>query len=359
MLRDMSPGVSEYMRCLRGEAAVTHLFRVTSGLESQILGEEEVTGQVRSAIHVARDHSMLGPSLDSLCRAALACSRRLRRETELGRQDVNVASTAAAIARAHVDLERSSVLIIGRGNVAKMLAAEFRNVGRLIMASRTQANLAATVRTFGIDTLSLDESISRLSEFDVICCATRTRSPILTKDHFSAAQHMLVFDLSIPRAVAAELGDLSNVKLFDIDDVTQARAGVPADRSGLYESIVDSEVHEFLGRDTVRKVAPIIAALREHVDRVTLEEIERIQRRLANLERDEREAVESAISRMTDRMFHHLVTRLRLAALSDPELIRAAEFFFGHGETTLFPSDPEGELVTAEDLQASGTPGSG
>jgi glutamyl-tRNA reductase len=203
--------------------------------------------------------------------------------------------------------------------------------------------------------MDMQNALDRLREFDVVCCATRSSVPLLTRRDVETAAPLLIFDVSVPRNVDPAAGEVPGVALYDIDAIRPAPARSDAALT-LIDSIIDAELHDYFARAGSRDIAPIIASLRRHVDRVREQEVERISGKLAGLDAPERAAVESLTQRLIDRMFHHLVVRLKLAALTDPELVRAADFFFAHGEDALFPLRAETEITSSttqeRDLQS-------
>ena len=341
LLQQLNPSSVPYFRVRRGRELVSHLFRVAAGIESQIVGEHEIGGQVRAAVAHARETGALGPALDSLFRAAIRCGRRIRRDTAIGQVDASVARTASKMARNHLDVHQASVLVIGAGRIARLLLEELADACELTVANRSLGSAESIATGTGASVLSLHEATARLDQFDIVCCATRARTPVLEARHFTRPGPKLVFDLSVPRNVTVGDGLPPGVMVYDIDAV---RAPAPRDQEdlALVDSIISAEVHDFLSRESIQRVGPIIHALRAHVDEVRQSELDRVAKRLAGLSERERSLTLELTERLIDRMFHHLVVRLRLAALTDPDLIKAAEFFFAHGEDSLFPVDDAG-----------------
>jgi glutamyl-tRNA reductase len=149
---------------------------------------------------------------------------------------------------------------------------------------------------------------------------------------------LLICDLAIPRDVDPMVGLIPGVELWDLDRLIPSGLDAHWEEDiRLMEGIITAEVQEFMAWSLTRRVVPVIANLRSHVETVAEQELKRIGPQLANLNDRERAAVESLTNRLIDKMFHHLVTRLRLAAQTDPQLVDAAEFFFLHGEGSLFP----------------------
>ena len=333
---DFDQGATPYIAHLDGQVAVEHAFRVVAGLESQIVGEYEIAGQARAAVRLARIHGTLGPHLEALFSSATMVSRRLKSETSLGQVDMSVAASARSLLEAQSSLPDSAVLVIGSGRIARLLCAELSNVGRLAISSRTKPAAEAIGSALGITVLPLEDALSNLAQFDVVITATRSTTPVILAQHVRGTKGLIILDLAVPRNVDAAVEGMEGIRLYDVDAVRPAD-NAAAD-AGLIESIIDAEVHDFLGRETLHEVGAIIEALRQHVDLVREEELQRMEGRLQHMSPGDRAAVESVTLRLIDRMFHHLVVRLRLAALSDPELLRAAEFFFAHGDNSIFPA---------------------
>lgn len=347
LLLTLNSEAGPYVKVRTDTDAVRHAFRVTAGLESQVVGEYEITGQVKAAVHQARAERGLGPELDGVFRRAISCSRRLRTETDLGAIDVSVAKAARSLYLQHGAIEDAAVLVLGSGKIARMLAREFKGARRLVMASRSpQATVGEDVEGQG---LPLAEAIDRIAEFDVVCCATRSSRPLLTEADLLEAGPVVIIDVSVPRNVSLGASALPGISFYDVDAVIPSADAGRLQHPELVESILEAEVRDFVGQQSIRQVAPIISALRAHVDHVREVELKRLRSQLEHMDPGQRGAVETLTQRLIDRMFHHLVIRLRLAALTDPELIKAADFFFAHGDDSLFPSNDTPDI----DLEAA------
>jgi glutamyl-tRNA reductase len=344
----LSKAAKAHLWTLTGDEAVEHIFRVASGLESQILGEEEVVGQVRKAIEIAEQSGTSDDTLGTLFRAAIACSRRVRREILLPQDQANIAAIVCAMAATHRPTSGTDFLIIGAGHIARILCSECTGAKSITLASRNPSTSARTAEELGVGVVTLSEALNNLGKYDVVCVATKSRQPLIRSEHLSpaGAPHLL-FDLGLPRNVDPSIRSKGNRLLFDIDDVRSAGAS-SASYLEQMESVVQSEVHDFTSRRALQEVGPIIQALREHVDRVRDQEIQRMRPQLSTLELSELADVEQLIERLMERMFHHLVIRLKLAALSDIDLLRAARFLLAHGDDSLFPVEAsQSEAVTA------------
>jgi glutamyl-tRNA reductase len=321
--------------------AVRHLFRVASGLESQVLGEPQILSQVRETLERARRDGTAGINLHALFRAAIRCARRARADTRLGYTDRSMGAEAVRVAESEMGgLQDRSILLIGGGEVIRLAAGELqrRDVGALTIANRTLSVAAEIAGRVGGTPVRIADVPALLPTFDVIISATASPGHVLQAGDVPAlGRPLLILDLAIPRDIDPAIGSLPYVRLRDLDSLlpggteAQWREDVQA-----MEATVAAEVQDFTSWILTRRVVPVISSLRAHVEAVSEEEMRRVARRLEGLTDEEREAVQTVTHRLIDKMFHHLVTRLRLAAQTDPKLVEAAEFFFLHGEGGLF-----------------------
>jgi len=331
--------------------AVEHLFRVACGLESQLLGEAQILSQVRGAFEAGQRTGAIGANLHSLFRSAISCAKQARAGTALGRVNLSLASEAVGAAEdALGTLEGRSVLLIGGGEIGRLAAEELRRrkLGSLFIVNRTVSVAKELADRHGGRPAQLTDIPLLLPRVDVVITATSGHQYILTPENvppgvLEAREAPLhVFDLAIPRDVDPALGSISGIVLHDLESLLPS--GTAAQWDGdirAMEGIIAAEVKEFMAWHLTRRVVPVIANLRSHVEAVQEQELRRVAPQLSNLTERERAAVESLTSRLIDKMFHHLVMRLRLAAQTDPGLVDAAEFFFLHGEGALFPHAAE------------------
>jgi glutamyl-tRNA reductase len=318
---------------------------VASGLESQAVGEHQILAQVREALALAEAAGAIGPNLHALFRSAIACARQARAGTALGRLDTSIGREAVEAAERELgSLRDRAALVIGGGEVSRLVAAELRHrgIGRLFLANRTESVAVDLAERFRGTPARLETVPQLLPHVDVVVSATGAPHFVLTAEAFPAALAqravpLEVFDLAVPRDIDSEARTLPGVHLQDLDDLLPEglsehwREDVRA-----MEATIAAEVKEFQTWYLTRRVVPVIASLRQHVEAVSEQELRRIAPQLSGLNPRERAAVESLTNRLIDKMFHHLVLRLRLAAQADPKLVEAAEFFFLHGEGGLF-----------------------
>lgn len=346
--------LAPYVRVWRDLAAAEHLFRVAAGLESQVPGEVEILTQIREALAAAQSDGTVGPELHALFRAAISCGRRARAGTALGRLDRSFAVEAVGAAeRALGGLSGRSALVVGGGSIARVAAKEFgsRGLANLWIANRTAAVARRLAEETGGVAARLDDIAQIVPRVDVVVSATGASSYVITPDQLAdrAEAPLLVFDLALPRDVDPAVGRLPAVDLTDLDALVPDE---PAERWAgdirTMEATIAAELHEFKAWTLTRRAAPVIAALRRHVEAVSAGELDRVAPRLAGLSESEWDAVTTLTNRLIDKMFHHLVLRLRLAAQTDASLIEAAEFLFLHGEGGLFEDASRGERQRVE-----------
>jgi glutamyl-tRNA reductase len=333
--------------------AVEHLFRVAAGLESQILGEPQVLSQVKETLEFAQRLGTIGPNLHSLFRAAISCARQARAGTALGRVNLSIGSEAVREAEEALgSLQNRSALVVGGGEIGRLVAEDLRKgrIGTLFIANRTQSVAVELARKLRGTPARLEDIPRILPAVDVVMSSTSAFSYVLTPEDLPAgmtadrAIPLQIFDLAIPRDVDPAVGSMPGIVLHDLDSLLPAGLDEHWDEDiGAMEAVIAAEVQEFTAWYLTRRVVPVIANLRSHVEAVSRQELKRVAPQLSDLTDRERAAVDSLTNRLVDKMFHHLVLRLRLAAQTDPKLVEAAEFFFLHGEGGLFEHAAESE----------------
>lgn len=338
--------VVSYLRTWEEMDAVEHLFRVACGLESQALGEAQILSQVRETLDTGQRLGSVGPILHSLFRSAISCARQARAGTALGRLGGSLATEAVAAARQELgSLANHSVLLIGGGEISRLLADELRGAlgtGTLFVVNRTEAVAVELAGRVGGRAARVADLPRVLSHVDVVFSATSAPHYMLTPEDLplelaSRSVPLHIYDLALPRDVDPAVSAEAGVVVHDLDDLLP-RGIADHWREDILtmEAVMAVEVREFTVWYLTRRVAPVISNLRSHVEAVSRQELQRAAPHLRDLTDRERAAVDSLTERLIDKMFHHLVTRLRLAAQTDPKLVDAAEFLFLHGEGGLY-----------------------
>jgi glutamyl-tRNA reductase len=261
---------------LRNCDAARHLYRVTSGLESMIVGEAEVQGQVKRAYDDALTAGTTGTMTNHLFRAALATGRRVRSETKIGERHLSVSSVAASLLSEQLaGLERREVLILGAGETSELAAQALHahGVEAIFVANRGRARAISLAQRFGGQAMSFDELPLELTRADAVVCATSSPHPILGAEEIAAVMEarggrpLLVIDIAVPRDVDAAVRDVPGVSLYDIDDlqaVVRRNRSVRQAEASRAEGIVEQEIQTFAEWLGSLEVLPTLTALREH-----------------------------------------------------------------------------------------------
>ena len=317
------------------EAAAQHLFAVAAGLDSAVLGESEILGQVRTAWERARDEKAAGATLNMLFRSALEAGKRARTETAIGEKVTSVSQAAVAMAAERLGgLADRSVLVVGAGDMGEGLVRSLLDAGASVqVANRTWSRAAELAGAVGATAIHLDDLPRALTEVDLLLTSTGATSIILEHADVEpvvearADRPLLIVDIAVPRDVDAAAGTLPGVTLLDMDDLrAYAEIGLAERRREVaaVRTIIDDEVQRFQEQTTAREVAPLVAALRQKADAVRVAELARQQARLADLTPEQQDAVEAATKAALAKVLHAPTVALKDAA-GTPKGERLAE----------------------------------
>ncbi|MGV6490081.1 glutamyl-tRNA reductase [Stenotrophomonas bentonitica] len=324
--------------------AVRHLFRVATGLDSMVLGEPQILGQVKDAWATARDHGLLGQRLDRLFQQTFSVAKRARTDTRVGANPISVASTAVRLAQnSFARLEDSTVLLVGAGETIELAARHLSEgrVRRLLIANRTLAHAQELATRHGGVALPLTELERHLGEADVVFSATAAREPVITKAQIAAAlrsrkhKPMLLFDLAVPRDIETGVGELQDAFLYTVDDLERAVEDNRRSRreaAAEAEAIIELQVSRFVETLQANAHQAPLRQLRAYGEATRVEMLDKARQQLAHGKSPE-EVLELLAHGLTNRLLHPPTAALRAAALrGDTELTRAAE--------RLFPAKP-------------------
>jgi glutamyl-tRNA reductase len=321
---------------LRGREAVRHLFRVAAGLESQVLGESEVLGQVKKAWAVAREEGSTASFLDTVFQRAVVAGKRVRAETGLGRQVLSVASLAVRLARQErPDFSAQTVLVVGTGEMGQRIVQELASCRpkKLYVISHTLSNAQELARAGGGEALLVGQFGQVLREADIVFTATWAAHPIVDKAWLEPAEAhregrtLSVFDLGVPRNASADIRDLGYVTLRDIDDLEAISATHRRSREReipAAQAIVDEELEALLVWCRQRTAAPLIATLRERAEAIRQRQLARALRELGEVPEDQREAIERMTVHLVRQLLHFPICELRDASGEEQMIAVAA-----------------------------------
>jgi glutamyl-tRNA reductase len=331
--------------------AVAHLFGVAAGLDSAVLGESEILGQVKVAWERARQEGTAGPALNLLFRHALEAGKRARTNTGIARNITSVSQAAVAMAAQRLGhLHGRTGLVLGTGEMGEAMALGLAKAGtELIIANRTwEAAVALADRVQG-RAVRLADLPATLADVDVLLSSTGAATPLLEVEDIEqvvAARRgrpLLIVDIAVPRDIDPAVGHLPDVTLLDMDDLrafaeagTQAREGEVA----VVQSLLAEELERYLGATSAREVAPMIVALRDRAEEVRQAEVERFRSRLGELDPTQLEAVDALTRGIIGKLLHDPSIALKDAAGStrgDRLIAALRELFALEGDDTATP----------------------
>ncbi len=307
--------VSPYLYAYPQRDAVRHVFRVASGLDSMVLGEPQILGQVKEAARRAEEAGTLGTLLHKLFQNTFAVAKEVRSTTAIGANIVSMAAAAVHLsARIFERISDQRVLFIGAGEMIELCAAHFAGASpkQIVVANRTEARAQALASRFGAGVARLDAVADMLPNFDIVVSCTASPLPIvglgMVERAVKARRHrpMVMVDLAVPRDIEAEVGQLDDVFLYTVDDLAQVvEAGLESRQQAVLEAeeIINARVDGFLHWMHARDAVPTIRALREHAEGLRAVEMERALRLLAKGE-DPRKVLEALSHGITNKLMH-------------------------------------------------------
>ncbi len=339
--RQLDPMCCDSLFTLQGEDAIRHIFRVACGLDSMVLGEPQILGQLKDAYRHSQQTSSLGQKLGLLFQHTFAVAKKIRTDTEIGASPVSVAYTAVHLAdQFFAGFKKHTALLVGAGVTIELVAKHLhrRGVGRLFVANRNVERARELAGQFGGFALPLSEIEGTLPEADILITSTAATEPVITRQQMEAAvkarkrKPIFAVDIAVPRDIEASVADLDDVYLYSVDDLDRVilegqgnreAAAVEANR------LLDEEILRYVSIERSKQVVPVIAALRENSEILRDEVNAQARRRLARGESAE-DAIEYATAALMKKLLHKPSVALRKAGESaDQELIDAARDLFG------------------------------
>jgi glutamyl-tRNA reductase len=318
-LRDLEP----LLYTKTDDEAVQHAFRVASSLDSMLLGEPQILGQVKDAFALAQAASTVGPLLHSLMSQAFSVAKKVRTETEIGRHAVSVSFAAVELGRKiFSSLEGKSVLLVGAGEMAELAARHLAEQGALpiYVANRTWVRAQELAATLGGTAVPFEELYTVMSGVDIVITSTAAREPIiLTRDvgralHGRRARPLFFVDIAVPRNVETAVNDLEDVFCYDIDDlrsVVESNLRERQREAHRAEALVTREVEHFAARLRDLDVVPTILSLREKLETIRRAEVDKALGRLAKADDETRQVLEALSQSIINKILHAPMVKLR------------------------------------------------
>ena len=310
-LHDLAP----YLYTFPQRDAVRHVFRVASGLDSMVIGEPQILGQVKDAVRQAEQAGTLGTTLHKLFQRTFSVAKEVRSTTAIGANTVSMAAAAVHLSeRIFERVSEQRVLFVGAGEMIELCAAHFggERPKKMTIANRTPARAKALAERFGADVLRLDQVAESLAAYDIVVSCTGSPLPIvglgMVERALKARRHrpMVMVDLAVPRDIEPEVAALGDVFLYTVDDLAKVvDSGLESRHAAVIEAegIIDERVDGFLHWLDSRGTVPTIRALREHADHLRQAEVERAVRLLAKGE-DPHKVIEALSHGLTNKLIH-------------------------------------------------------
>jgi glutamyl-tRNA reductase len=318
--------VEKYLYEYREKDAVRHLFRVAASLDSMVVGEPQILGQVKQAYSFARAAGALNSQLDVLVTRSFSVAKRVRSETAIGAAAVSVASVAVELAQKIFEsLQGRAVYLIGAGKTSELAARHLmaQGAGAIFVANRTFERAVEMAERFGGQAVHFDQLYETADRADIVITSTGAPHAIFRRQHgemFLARRKnrpMFFIDIAVPRDVDPEMNKLDGIFVYDIDDLQQVAAGHVANRqreAARAEQIIEEEVERFSARVQASAVVPTIVSLQERLEAIRLGEVERMRGKLGPLTPEQEAAVEALTRGIVNKILHPPITTLKTAA---------------------------------------------
>jgi glutamyl-tRNA reductase len=318
--------ITDHLYTYHDDATVAHLFGVAAGVDSMIVGEGEILGQVREAWLVAEREGMIGQLLSRVFHQSVEVGKRARTETGIGRHAVSVSSAAVAVAGERLGgLESRRVLVVGAGDVGTGMAIALNGagVGEIVVANRSRERADELAARVGGRAIGLDTVRDALVDADVLLASTGAPDVLLERSEIESAMSrrdgraLLIVDIAVPRNVDPGVGQVFGVTLLDIDGLKAFAAQSLEQRRqeiGKVREIITEELDKFRLERSAREVAPLISSMRARAEDLRGAELDRFRSRLAALDDDERDAVDALTRGLVNKLLHDPTVRVKDAA---------------------------------------------
>ncbi len=328
-IRGIDPrSLDPYLYRLEDREAIRHVFRVAASLDSMVLGEPQILGQLKSAYAAARERGALGGLLDAVLTRAFSVAKRVRSETGIARSAVSVSYAAVEIARRIFDdFHTKRILLVGAGKMSELAARHFKRAGcqKLFVTNRTRSRAEELAAALAGEVIDYSAYTARLHEMDIVLTSSGAAEYILRKDDMRQVlrkrhnRPIYVIDIAVPRNVDPAVNDLDGVTLVDIDELGREIAEnrkARAREADQAEAIIDEEISRLIERFSARSVAPTIVSLQEQLESLSRAELEKLRVKLGPINPEQEQALESYTRSLINKIAHGPITELRRAATS-------------------------------------------
>lgn len=315
---------SDHLYTYHDDGAVRHLFRVAAGIDSMVIGESEILGQVRNAYQVAEHEGSVHRVLGAALRQSFRVGKRARTETAVGRNPVSISSAAVELAkRAFSDgsLEGKEIVIVGAGKMGRLAADALTSSGarKVTVVNRTEERAQALAEALDVESLPVERLQEAISAADILICSTTSPQPVVSKELVARAlegrdRELFIVDIAVPRDVDPSVAEVPGVVLRDIDDlrgVVDSGIGSRLGEISKVEDILSQELNRFLEWERSGEIAPTIASLVSKADDVRRSEIELLKRKAPDLTPEQLDAVEHLSRRIVSKLLHVPISRAK------------------------------------------------
>jgi glutamyl-tRNA reductase len=334
--------IAPHLYLLEGEAAVRHAFRVAASLDSMVMGEPQILGQVKDAYEAAEKAGSLGSVLNALRNRSIAAAKRVRSETAIGRNAVSVSHVAVELARKIFgDLRDRSVLLVGAGKMSEVAARQMVRAGARasVLGGRTFEKAEQLAVALGGRAAPFERLRTELAAADIVISGTGAHGVVIHRPDVEAAQAarrgrpLFLIDIAVPRDIAEDAGKVSGVFLYDLDDVKTVAESNLRERkkeAAAAETILEEEIRGFLEWRRSLEVVPLLVELRKRADEIRMTEIEKVRRRLGPLTPEQESALDAATSAIVNKLLHGPTVQLKeMAGNGQPEHVGFIRKLFG------------------------------
>jgi glutamyl-tRNA reductase len=339
--RQLDAQFGDSLFTLDADEAIKHIFRVACGLDSMVLGETQILGQLKDAYREAQNVGTVGSQLTRLFQHTFSVAKKVRTDTEIGANPVSVASAAVNLAQQFfAKFSQHTALLVGAGMTIELVAKHLtgKGLGRLFVANRDVDRARSLASRFGGYAVPLSELEGTLPEADILITSTASPEPIVrvaqVRTALKARKHKPIFavDIAVPRDIEPAVAELKDVYLYTIDELHKVMQEGQSSREAAAvdaQRILQDEIRRYLSMERAKQVSPVIAALREHAQSIREQVLQDAQRRLKK-GADSREVLEFATASLMKKLLHHPSVRLREAAEAEEQaVIDATRSLFG------------------------------
>ena len=345
--REVSPDwISPYLYHHSGSDAIRHLFRVASSLDSMVVGEPQILGQLKAAYAAAKECGAVSGFLDMVVSRAFNVAKRVRSETEIGQSAVSVSYAAVELAREIFgSLTGRKVLLIGAGKMSELSARHLRRsgAGDIYVTNRTRSRAEEMAEVFHGRIVDYENFLSILPEVDIVIASSGAPQYVLAKDQMKRVigsrrnRPMFLIDIAVPRNIDPAINELDNIFLYDIDDMQKVVERNIEGRMKVAqqaEVIIAEEVERMMSRLKAREIAPTIVSLQEQLEMLRHAEVDRMRGKLGTLTPQQEEAVEALTRGIINKIAHGPISEMRkhAAATDGPQMVSMIRKMFRLGE---------------------------